>query len=240
MDHRRHEAQNSTRALKLNQRGPVVVETIKNLGMDRIGRLQPFFVIGIAAFGRELLMLRTVQIGEGPSDHITVLELCRVDHQFKQTAAHYLEALFGAGGAPRGLDAADDVAQTIEGLPPAYATDFHIVGLCVRRARRVRSRQADHKKRILGALGEFRERLRKGELRFEAAGGEIGGVMKLARVGHPFVDENKARPVSVHKLPQRVAGAGRLFIIGGNPCERLLGFGGAAGCEAELPGEFAP
>ena len=100
------------------------------------------------------------------------------------------------------------------------------------RARRVRGRQADHQQAVLRQLGRFGQRLGEGELGLEAARRQVALVVELARVGHPFVDQDQARPVLVEQLAQHVAGAGRLLVVGLDAGEGLLA--------AELPGQLAP
>ena len=96
----------------------------------------PLLVIGVAALGRELLVLRPVEVREGPRHHVAVLELRRIGQRLEQPPPHDLEALLGAGRTPRRLDAADHIAQPIERLAPALAADLDIIGLGVGRARR--------------------------------------------------------------------------------------------------------
>ena len=96
----------------------------------------PLLVVGVAALGRELLVLRAVEIGEGPRHHVAVLELRRVGQRLEEPPAHDLEPLLGAGRPPRGLDPADHVAQPVERLAPALAAHLDIVRLGVGRARR--------------------------------------------------------------------------------------------------------
>ena len=55
VDHRRHQAQHAAGALELHQRGPVGVEPVEDLRVDRVGRLDALLVVGVAALGRELL-----------------------------------------------------------------------------------------------------------------------------------------------------------------------------------------
>ncbi len=57
VDHGRHQAQHAPRALEFHQRGPVGVKAVEDLGVDRVRGLDAFFVVGIPALGRELLML---------------------------------------------------------------------------------------------------------------------------------------------------------------------------------------
>ena len=64
VDHRRHQPQHAAGALELHQRGPVGIEPVKDLGVDRVGRLDALFVVGVAALGRELGLLRPVEVRE--------------------------------------------------------------------------------------------------------------------------------------------------------------------------------
>ena len=155
-----------------------------------------------------------------------------VGQRLEQPAPHDLEALLGAGGPPRGLDAADDVAQPIERLAPALAAHLDVVGLGVGRARGVRGREADHEQAVLHQLRRLGQHLGEGELRLEAARRQVALVVELAGVGHPLVDQDQARPVLVEQLAEHVAGAGRLLVVGLDAGERLLA--------AELPGQLAP
>ena len=86
VDHRRHQAQHAAGALELHQRRPVGVEPVEDLRVDRVGRLDALLVVGVAALGRELLVLRPVEVGEGARHHVAVLEL-RWDRPAARTAA---------------------------------------------------------------------------------------------------------------------------------------------------------
>lgn len=77
VNHRCHKAQYATGTLEFHQRRPIGVEPIEDLRMDWVGCLQPFFVVGIAALGRELLVLRSVKVREGARYYVPVLELRR-------------------------------------------------------------------------------------------------------------------------------------------------------------------
>ena len=155
-----------------------------------------------------------------------------IGQRLEQPPPHDLESLLGARRPPRGLDPADHVAQPIERLAPALAAHLDVVGLGVRRARGVRGRQADHEQAVLHQLRRLGQHLGEGELRLEAARRQVALVVELARVGHPLVDQDQARPVLVEQLAQHVAGAGRLLVVGLDARERLLA--------AELPGQLAP
>ena len=56
--------------------------------------------------------------------------------------------------------------------------------------------------------------------------------MELARVGHPLVDQDQARPVLLEQLAQHVARVRGLLVVGLDAREGLLA--------AELPGQLAP
>ena len=152
VDHRRHQAQHAARALEFHQRGPVGVEPVENLRVDRIRGLDPLLVVGVAALGRELLVLRAVEVGEGARDHVAVLELRWIGQRLEQPPPHDLKAFLGARRPPRGFDAAHDVAQPVERLAPALTAYLHVIGLRVRRTRGVRGGQADHQQAVLGEL----------------------------------------------------------------------------------------
>ena len=87
-------------------------------------------------------------------------------------------------------------------------------------------------RQLLRELGRLGQRLGEGELGLEAARRQVALVVELARVGHPLVDQDQARPVLVEQLAQHVAGARRLLVVGLDAGERLLA--------AELPGQLAP
>ena len=57
VDHRRHQAQHASGALKLGEGGPVRVESVEDLGMNRVSRPDAALIIGSAAFRGELDLL---------------------------------------------------------------------------------------------------------------------------------------------------------------------------------------
>ena len=110
MDHSRHQAQDAARALELHQGGPVVVETVEDLRMNRVGSLQPVLVIRVAALGRELLVLRAIEVVEGPRHCVARNELRLFHQRLEEAPADDLEPFFCARGPPRGFDAPDHIA----------------------------------------------------------------------------------------------------------------------------------
>ena len=197
VDHRRHQAQHAAGALKFHQRGPVGVEPVEDLRMDGIRRLDAFFVIAVAALGRELRLIGPVEIRECARHHVAVLELRCIGHRLEQAPPHNLEALLGTGRPPGRFHPANDVAQPLKRLASALAADLHIVRLRMRGARCVRGRQTDHQHAVFGQLGRLGQHLREGELRLEAPRRQIALVVELARVGDPLVDQDQARRVLV-------------------------------------------
>ena len=154
------------------------------------------------------------------------------DEWLEQPAADDLETFLGAGRPPRRLDTPDDVAEPVERLAPALAADLDVVGVRVRGAGGVRRRETDDQQAVAGQLHRFGERLGEGELRLEAAGGEVALIVQLPRIGDPLVDQDQARPILDQELPQHVARArGALVILG----EARIGRGAA-----DLPRQLAP
>ena len=74
VDYTGHQSQYTTRPLEFVQRGPVVVQPVEQLRMDRVGHLQPAFVIAFTAFRGKLIVLRAVHVHEGPGDCIACHE----------------------------------------------------------------------------------------------------------------------------------------------------------------------
>ena len=234
VDHRGHQAQHASGALKLGEGGPVRVESVEDLGMNRVGGPDAAFVVGSAALRGKLDLLQAIQFGEGPGGDVALREGVRPGERFEQPPAHNLEALLGAGRPPRRVDPAQHVAQPIQGAAPANASDLGVVRLGVGRigSRDVGSRQRDHQQTVARELHRLGQRLGESELSLEAARRQIGVVVKLARVGDPLVDQHQAGPVLLQQLPQHVPGTGRPLIIGAHPLESLPA--------AELVGELAP
>lgn len=57
------------------------IEAVEDLGMDRIGCLEPFLAIGIPSLGREFLLLRSVQVEECFGNGITTHKLVLLDER---------------------------------------------------------------------------------------------------------------------------------------------------------------
>ena len=215
VDHRRHQAQHAARALELHQRRPVGVEPVEDLRMDRVGRLDALLVVAVAALGRELRLLRAIEIGEGARGHVALLELRRA-RRAARTAA---------GARSRSPPRRSPAATTIPPARPRCAAG---------RAPRARGCRPPPRRRpacaaspacprpaarspagsCFASLRRLGQRLGEGELGLEAAGRQVALVVELARVGDPLVDQDQARPVLVEQLAQHVAGARRLLVVG--------------------------
>ncbi len=232
MDYGGHQAQHTAGALELDQRRPVGIEAVEDLGVDGVGGAQPLLVIRLARLRRELLALGAVKVIKGAGHRVAGLELVRVNEWLEQAAADNLEAFFGAGRPPRCLDPADGVAQPVKRRPAALAADLDVVGHRMGRAGRVTGWQADDQQAAAGQLGRLSQGLGKREVGLEVAAGQLGRVVKLAGVGHPLVDEDEARAVVVHQFAQHVAGAGGSLVVG---AQAIIGRPAA-----QLPGQFAP
>jgi hypothetical protein len=97
-------------------------------------------------------MLRPVQIIESARDGVPGDELRLFNNGLKEPSSNDFETLFGAGRAPRRLYAPDRIAESIERCAPALSAYFNIVRLRMRRASRIRSRQADDKQAVAREL----------------------------------------------------------------------------------------
>jgi len=199
VDHGRHEAQHAPGPLELHQGGPVVVEPVENFRVDGVGRPDALLVVRLAAVRRELLVLGAIEVVEGPRHRIARHEILLVHDRFEKPSADNLEPFLGARRPPGGLHAPDHVAQTVQGLPSPLASDLGIVGLRMRRARRVRGGKADHEQALLRQFGRFGQNLRKGKLGLEAPRGQVALVMELPGVGDPFVNQDETWPVVVEE-----------------------------------------
>jgi hypothetical protein len=102
-----HEAENASGALKFGKGRPVGIESVKHFGMDRVGRAEALLVVSGAAFRRELLRLRPVEVVERAGDKVAGLELLLLDQWFEEATSHDLESLLGARGPPGGFHSPD-------------------------------------------------------------------------------------------------------------------------------------
>ena len=157
--------------------GPVGVEAVKHFRVDRVRRAQALLVVRVAALGRELLVLRAVEIGKGPCHHVAVLELRRISQGLEEPPRTISNPprRWPAGG----LDTPDHIAQPVERFASALATtSTSSVCSAVSEAW-----QADDQQAVLRRLRRFGQGLGKGELRLERASGQVALVVELARVG---------------------------------------------------------
>ncbi len=125
VDDGRHQAQHAAGPLELVQGGPVVVEPVEQLGVDRVGHLDPALVVGLPALRRKLLLLRAVQLREGAGHGVAGHELL-AGQGLEQPAADDLEALVGTGRPPRRLDAADGVLEPRQAPCAPLAADLDV------------------------------------------------------------------------------------------------------------------
>ena len=96
----------------------------------------------------------------------------------------------------------------------------------------VRGGERDEEQAAVGGAGRLGESLGEGELGIEGATGQVRGVVELAGVGDPLVDEDEARAEFVEELAKGVACISGRTVIGGDT--------GVSLGSAELVGEFAP
>ena len=232
VDDRGHEAQDPAGTLEFEQGGPVAVEPVENFGVDGVRGLDTFFVLRVATFGRKFAALAAVQVCKGPRRYVPLLEGFRVAWRFEQAAAHDLKTFFGAGRAPYRRHAAYGAAQSVQRRSAPHPAHLDVVRLGVGRTSRVRRREGYDKQATVREFGGFRKRLRKRELGFEIAAGQVVLVVELARIRDPFVDQHDAWAVCVEQFAEPIPGIGGVFVVGP---DAFVGF-----LAAQLPGQFAP
>jgi hypothetical protein len=86
--------------LKLHERGPIRVKSVKNLRVDGIGGLNPFLVISVVALRRKLGVLSPVKVGKGPCNYVAVLEKSLVGEGFEESPPYDFETFFGTSRPP--------------------------------------------------------------------------------------------------------------------------------------------
>ena len=99
MDDVGHEAQHAARALEARQRGPVVVEAVEELGVDRVGVHHAALVGALAALGRELRLVLRVEGAKDLGDGLALAGRLRLE-RLEEATADDLEALLGGGRLP--------------------------------------------------------------------------------------------------------------------------------------------
>ena len=109
-----HEAQDAARALERHQGRPVGVEPVKDLGVDGVSRLNAPFVVDGATFGRELALLRLIQLGRrrgAVTLRCVRLSAAKGSKRRRRTISKPSSAL---ARAPGRFDATDHVAEAIK------------------------------------------------------------------------------------------------------------------------------
>ena len=124
MNHRRHQAQHAAGPLEFVESGPVVVQPVEQLRVDRICRAHPALILRFARFGRELLRELSVLVRECLHYRIARSEQFRIGDGLEQTPPNNFKPLFGACRTPRGLDAFDHVLQSLQRSQATLAADL--------------------------------------------------------------------------------------------------------------------
>ena len=193
-----HEPQHPAGALEPLQLGPVPEEPVEQLGVDWVGGLHAPLVVALPAPRRELvaLGLGPVEVAERLHHRVPLPGRAAVEPA-EEPAADDLEALLGAGRAPVGLHAGEQVLELGERHLAALAAHLD-----------VRRRDGGHQQGLGGVAGRVGEGLGEAEVGVERAGGQAGHPVELAGVGHPFVDEDQARRASPQQPGEGLSGVG--------------------------------
>jgi hypothetical protein len=140
-------------------------------------------------------------------------KLLALDQRLEQPPPHDLEAFLGARRPPRCLHATDGIMYSAECFPPTLTANLLVACLRMGRAAGVGGRQADNEQTAFGEFCRLGQRLRESEMRLEAARRQVGTIVELSRIRHPFVDQDQTRAVVFHQRAQHVARAGGLLVV---------------------------
>ena len=190
VDDVRHQLEYAAGALEGFQRGPVLVETIEDLGMDGVGLSQAIRVAGLVRLRRESSAFVAVEFREGSADLVAGAE---VADRLEEPAPHDLERFLGGHGLPQRLHATEGLLQRLQRRHAACVARLDL-GL----RQRCEDDSARHQ---LGRLGE---RLHEGEVAVVRAAAQRPAIAELADVGHELVDEDHAGGEATEQLAQRL------------------------------------
>src|SRR5699024_9512156 len=192
LDHGAHQPKDSTGPLEPFQGGPILVQPVEELRMDRIGTIDPFFVCALPHVGRQFTLIGPVIVdelargGPYPSRGLGV-------GFFEQTPSHDLEALYRTGRLPLMGGSSDDVLESFDRFDSVFPSGLEVVErstVVVLPSVRGGNRHEHKSARCLRSC--FRQRLCEGELRVEGSADKIVAIVELTRVGHPLVDKDDA------------------------------------------------
>src|SRR5437867_5905712 len=110
MNNRSHQSQHAARTLKLQQGGPIGVEPVEDLGMDRERGLNTLLVVRIATLAGEFCALRPIEIRKRSSRHVTLLEMLSPCQWLEEAPPNDFKSFLSGRWSPRRLEAAHNVA----------------------------------------------------------------------------------------------------------------------------------
>src|SRR5664280_3147094 len=120
-----HQPKDTAGALEALQRGPVLVEPVKQLRVNRVRRPDPTLIRRLAALARELTTVFGVELHESPS-HGGDVPLGIRPRLDEQPPPHDLERLVRCRWPPLVRHPANDVLQPRQRLPTVQATDLEV------------------------------------------------------------------------------------------------------------------
>ena len=234
MNHRRHEPQDTARALEPNQSRPILIEPLENLRMHRVSEFHLPDVIRLATLRRKLAGMFRVVIGERPHHQIALGECLLLRDRLEEPPSHDLVAFLRVGRAPLRCDPLEYVPQACHRFASATAADL-LIAHPFRRRHPVTGRRggnADHQQRTRNRLHLLAQRLGKGELGLEITTRQPPVIHELPRIRDPFIDQDQTGCRITDDTPQSIAGIGRRLVRLADLLVSLL--------STELPCEFSP
>ena len=197
MDDGAHQPQHTAGALEPLQRRPFLVEAVEQLGVDRVGALDPVFVCGVAGFAREVVGVLAIHLDICAGGGVDRCERGGIG-LFEESLFDDLIRLGGGGGAPLVGDSAHDVLEPLECFESVRAANFFGVAGddLVGGVAGFGGGDRDHQQHTGCGFRRLGQQLGEGELIVEGAAGQVVTSNEGACVGDPFVDQDDGGGIS--------------------------------------------
>ena len=173
MDDRSHQAQDTTGSLESFQCGPILIQTVKHLRVDRVAGNHSFPILHLAGFHREISLVLVIHLTELRADRIAGLRVFAVQ---EEPPAHDLKALVCRHRLPDGLHTSKGMLNGFQGNFSRIAADFDI-----------RLRDRGHHKTVLAGPRCFCHLLDEGDEVVKGSGRQSVCAIQFLCIGHQLV-----------------------------------------------------
>ena len=200
VDHLRHQLQHAARALEVVQRGPVFIQAVEHLGVDRVGVFQPFQILAVLRLGGQVVAVGDVVVRKRPAHRLHRQLIVDVA---EQAAAHDLERFLGGHRLPQRLNAPEVMRKRSQRL-------FTTLAACLLDGLRQRGEQHRRRHRLQG----LRQRLHETQVGIEGTTRQRLTFLKLPHIGHQLVDQDHAGRMAAQQIGQHLLARRRARGIG--------------------------